>query len=843
MVTYSDQNYIRCIGLAYDWLYPIMNQTQRSNALYAIQATCDWSMKAGNFWWNPTSTAYGWGVGDTNRIYPGPFQTLRFSASKIGSSHPWFNFAGCFTSALAAQGDGSIDVDTYWQMGLNYILAKGFPFGSSQGLNEGRLYSFQDSMDVTKQLWNIIAASVIYPEATLTNYPFYRTIADWWDRMIPVHFYEGHEPWGDCGWGRFSQWSDTQWGRDLSLFTGSGNAMLHYNNEFYLTYTANRYTPPLDPVDEVGIPPLFQAPQPTTNNSLAALYPNEGWVFSYSSPPNMPQFMENGVGFIFQARPRGSQMGHDHLSDGSFQIWAYGANVTDAGAQMTDYAKIPWCHYTLLVNGLGQCSPPTGPMEPFYSTITAYTNNSDFTYCAADLTRSYARSNFQAGGWLLPSPFTTLHSGGPLSYVTNVTRQILFEHKSYLVIYDTLQTSNPPTNTFSWIYHILQPTLSLNTNNMSFTYTATNMFNGNNVSVYVAFVNNPSELAVTNMTGTNVRSNPITGENYYTQGDAIIRSNALWFSNTQPTNSFHFMTVIYPVPPGGNPPQITRLDDDTVAVTNGSQGDVISFNPNTTFPATLVVAVPSVSAVAPPDLTPPTSVSQTTGNTGTVTPAAPAAPTNLRIPPNGTTSPVTNGLIGWWKFDSISGSTAVDSSGNGNTGTLMHFPAGNAFWESAVINNGLQFNGSNYVSLSTITVPSTFTVTYWVNPAGGAANYEFVLVSSATFNGAALYPATASTFNPTYFSGYSGYKAAGALPAGTWSFVAMTFNAGAVTFYINGNIPDANIYSGLTGMNPNQIGSPNASGDFLLGTLDNLKLFNRVLSPAEISQEYNCLNQ
>jgi hypothetical protein len=36
----------------------------------------------------------------------------------------------------------------------------------------------------------------------------------------------------------------------------------------------------------------------------------------------------------------------------------------------------------------------------------------------------------------------------------------------------------------------------------------------------------------------------------------------------------------------------------------------------------------------------------------------------------------TNGLIGWWKLTDGSGTSAADSSGNGNTGTLENGPPG-----------------------------------------------------------------------------------------------------------------------------------------------------------------------
>ena len=38
-------------------------------------------------------------------------------------------------------------------------------------------------------------------------------------------------------------------------------------------------------------------------------------------------------------------------------------------------------------------------------------------------------------------------------------------------------------------------------------------------------------------------------------------------------------------------------------------------------------------------------------------------------------NPVVYGLVGWWKLDDASGTSATDSSGNGNAGTLTNGPA------------------------------------------------------------------------------------------------------------------------------------------------------------------------
>ena len=47
-------------------------------------------------------------------------------------------------------------------------------------------------------------------------------------------------------------------------------------------------------------------------------------------------------------------------------------------------------------------------------------------------------------------------------------------------------------------------------------------------------------------------------------------------------------------------------------------------------------------------------------------------------------------LVGWWKFDDGSGTTAVDSSGNGNHATLI----GTVEWVEGILAGGLHFDGS-----------------------------------------------------------------------------------------------------------------------------------------------------
>ncbi|MGD8501320.1 MAG: hypothetical protein PVJ86_11775, partial [Phycisphaerales bacterium] len=77
------------------------------------------------------------------------------------------------------------------------------------------------------------------------------------------------------------------------------------------------------------------------------------------------------------------------------------------------------------------------------------------------------------------------------------------------------------------------------------------------------------------------------------------------------------------------------------------------------------------------------------------------------------TSTASADLVAWWRFDDGSGTTAVDSSGNGNDGVLE----GGAQWVDGQIGGAIQFNGSNArVVAPHIPLDSqSFTIMMWVN--------------------------------------------------------------------------------------------------------------------------------
>ncbi|MEA3226968.1 MAG: hypothetical protein U9Q07_13540, partial [Planctomycetota bacterium] len=69
-------------------------------------------------------------------------------------------------------------------------------------------------------------------------------------------------------------------------------------------------------------------------------------------------------------------------------------------------------------------------------------------------------------------------------------------------------------------------------------------------------------------------------------------------------------------------------------------------------------------------------------------------------------------LVGWWKFDEGSGTSAADSSGRGNHGTLE----GSAAWDAGNFGNGVYIEGSSWIEIPPAAwdpIEKHVTVAFW----------------------------------------------------------------------------------------------------------------------------------
>ena len=215
-------------------------------------------------------------------------------------------------------------------------------------------------------------------------------------------------------------------------------------------------------------------------------------------------------------------------------------------------------------------------------------------------------------------------------------------------------------------------------------------------------------------------------------------------------------------------------------------------------------------------------------------------------------SKLTNGLVGMWSFNGpdMSGVTAYDRSGQGNNGTLTNGPSRVA----GKIGQALSFDGVNdYVSIpdsvaidvETVTVSAWIKTTQttegeiiekWINT-GTPARYPYVLrINNATV-GKAFFRAYDGTNNP-------GATSTTNINNGAWHHLVGVRRDGTdLRLYVDG-VLESTATDTTTGDTTNDLAigigarRTTAAGPFN-GLIDEVRVYNRALTPAEIKRLYN----
>ena len=140
-------------------------------------------------------------------------------------------------------------------------------------------------------------------------------------------------------------------------------------------------------------------------------------------------------------------------------------------------------------------------------------------------------------------------------------------------------------------------------------------------------------------------------------------------------------------------------------------------------------------------------------------------------------------LVGQWKFDEGSGTTAYDSSGNGNDGTLQ----GGATWTDGRFGGGIQLDGSSgYVSVPGFQLTTgTITFVAWVN--GWKGGDWAPLISSRAVDACEMNFGDNNTLHYTWNDNSSnswGWTGGPVIPQDTWTMLAVTIDPAGATAYV-----------------------------------------------------------
>lgn len=199
------------------------------------------------------------------------------------------------------------------------------------------------------------------------------------------------------------------------------------------------------------------------------------------------------------------------------------------------------------------------------------------------------------------------------------------------------------------------------------------------------------------------------------------------------------------------------------------------------------------------------------------------------------TGPSTVGLVGRWRLDEGTGTTTSDSSGNGYNGTLVN----GAVWSAGRAGGGVTFDGVNdYIQVGAqpnLVVSSAMTIGAWIRSTGVGGvivckegEYEVGIVSGT------LQWAVANT-SP----GWSWVNTGWAVPANQWVHIAIVYGNNEMRTYANGSLVHTRTVQGvigdaITAQNDFRIGGRQAALQYFTGNIDEVHLYNRALTAAEV---------
>ena len=208
---------------------------------------------------------------------------------------------------------------------------------------------------------------------------------------------------------------------------------------------------------------------------------------------------------------------------------------------------------------------------------------------------------------------------------------------------------------------------------------------------------------------------------------------------------------------------------------------------------------------------------------------------------------IIDGVVGSWHFDEGSGTTAYDSSGNNNHGTLVNGPT----WVDGKFGKALDFDGSNdYVDCgndpSIANLTGSLTISAWIRKdtsgttkyfvhKGGQSNEYLdygIAISSAEhpFFGADITDGLISScWDPDF-----------EFPLNDWTHFVGVYDGSTRKIFINGS--ELSTTSGSIGNSESSnlnIGRRNDGTGYHDGCIDEVIIFNQALTAEEISDLYN----
>jgi hypothetical protein len=135
------------------------------------------------------------------------------------------------------------------------------------------------------------------------------------------------------------------------------------------------------------------------------------------------------------------------------------------------------------------------------------------------------------------------------------------------------------------------------------------------------------------------------------------------------------------------------------------------------------------------------------------------------------------------------------------------------------------------------------TIEAWVNPTSGAGWRSVVMKERTGGLSYALYSANNGS-RPAAFVHTTtdvGVNGTSAVPLKTWTHLAMTFDGATLRMYMNGILVQSGAVSGTVAAASGalRIGGDSVWGEYFKGLIDEVRIYNRPLTAAQIQTDMN----
>jgi len=201
---------------------------------------------------------------------------------------------------------------------------------------------------------------------------------------------------------------------------------------------------------------------------------------------------------------------------------------------------------------------------------------------------------------------------------------------------------------------------------------------------------------------------------------------------------------------------------------------------------------------------------------------------------------VTNGLVAMYTLDEagIDGEIVEDASGNGNDATIM----GTLSSVAGVINEALEFDGGpNYVEIPAIGDWEQASVECWALQVNAAPSMQGIVSTWAWVAGKIHFKFQDGQIQ---VDKNDGDKLTFNRELDTWYHIIYTDDtiAGELKLYVDGELIAEGAAQGTPeNMNERRIGSEH-DGRFMLGIVDEVRLYDRVLDEDEVAQNFSVIS-